>query len=120
MELKEILARCDHTLLRVDATAAEIRALCDQGIRYGCASVCILVNSNATDFYAQAQVIQEQLRGIGINCELAAYDASTYSDVRNNQPDQWDAFITSFGPKVRGDQSGRSKADLERPAGLHV
>ena len=41
MELKEILARCDHTLLRVDATAAEIRALCDQGIRYGCASVCI-------------------------------------------------------------------------------
>ena len=41
MELREILARCDHTLLRVDATAAEIRALCDQGIRYGCASVCI-------------------------------------------------------------------------------
>lgn len=41
MELKEILSRCDHTLLRVDATAAEIRALCDQGIRYGCASVCI-------------------------------------------------------------------------------
>ena len=41
MELKEILSRCDHTLLRVDATAAEIRAICDQGIRYGCASVCI-------------------------------------------------------------------------------
>lgn len=41
MELQEILGRCDYTLLRVDATAAEIRALCDQGIRYGCASVCI-------------------------------------------------------------------------------
>ena len=41
MELREILSRCDHTLLRVDATAAEIRALCDQGMRYGCASVCI-------------------------------------------------------------------------------
>ena len=39
MELREILSRCDHTLLRVDATAAEIRALCDQGMRYGCASV---------------------------------------------------------------------------------
>ena len=38
MELREILSRCDHTLLRVDATAAEI---CDQGMRYGCASVCI-------------------------------------------------------------------------------
>ncbi len=41
MELREILARCDHTLLRQDCTGAEIRALCDQGIRYGCASVCI-------------------------------------------------------------------------------
>ena len=41
MELREILSRCDHTLLRVDATASEIRALCDQGMRYGCASVCI-------------------------------------------------------------------------------
>lgn len=41
MELNEILARCDHTLLRPGATAAEIRELCDQAIRYGCASVCI-------------------------------------------------------------------------------
>ena len=41
MELEEILARCDHTLLRVDATQAEIQKLCDEGIQYGCASVCI-------------------------------------------------------------------------------
>ena len=41
MELEEILARCDHTLLRPDSTAAEIRALCDQAICYRCASVCI-------------------------------------------------------------------------------
>ena len=41
MELQDILSRCDHTLLRPDATAAEIRELCDQAIRYGCASVCI-------------------------------------------------------------------------------
>lgn len=41
MELTEILARCDHTLLRTDCTAQEIRDLCDQGIRYGVASVCI-------------------------------------------------------------------------------
>jgi deoxyribose-phosphate aldolase len=41
MELNEILARCDHTLLRPDATSAEIRTLCDQAIKYGCASVCI-------------------------------------------------------------------------------
>ena len=41
MELQEILSRCDHTLLRTDCTAAEIRELCDQAIRFGCASVCI-------------------------------------------------------------------------------
>jgi deoxyribose-phosphate aldolase len=41
MELKEILEKCDHTLLRVDCTSEEIRKLCDQAIRYNCASVCI-------------------------------------------------------------------------------
>ena len=41
MELHEILSRCDHTLLRQDANVAEIIALCDEGIRFGTASVCI-------------------------------------------------------------------------------
>ncbi|MBQ7153794.1 MAG: 2-deoxyribose-5-phosphate aldolase, partial [Clostridia bacterium] len=41
MEIKEILARCDHTLLRPTAVWAEIRDLCDDGIRFKTASVCI-------------------------------------------------------------------------------
>ncbi|MGI5876965.1 MAG: deoxyribose-phosphate aldolase [Dethiobacteria bacterium] len=41
MTIQEILSRCDHTLLRPDATSGEIMTLCDQGIRYGVASVCI-------------------------------------------------------------------------------
>ena len=41
MDIKEILEKCDHTLLRVDCTGEEIRTLCDQAIRYNCASVCI-------------------------------------------------------------------------------
>lgn len=41
MELKDILSKVDHTLLAQTATWEEIRALCDDGIRYGCASVCI-------------------------------------------------------------------------------
>ena len=41
MDIKEILAKVDHTLLKQDATWEEIRALCDEGIRYGTASVCI-------------------------------------------------------------------------------
>ena len=41
MNIQDILKHCDHTLLRVDAGADEIRQLCDEAIRYGCASVCI-------------------------------------------------------------------------------
>ena len=41
VSLEKILTYCDHTLLRVDCTSEEIRALCDQAIRYHCASVCI-------------------------------------------------------------------------------
>lgn len=41
MEEKNILKICDHTLLRPDATWAEIRKTCDDAIEYHCASVCI-------------------------------------------------------------------------------
>ena len=40
-DYQEILSRVDHTLLAQSATWEEIRAICDDGIRYGCASVCI-------------------------------------------------------------------------------
>ena len=33
MELKEILGKCDHTLLAQGATREEIKAICDDGIR---------------------------------------------------------------------------------------
>ena len=41
MELKEILAKCDHTLLAQTATWEDIRAICDDGMKYQTASVCI-------------------------------------------------------------------------------
>ena len=41
MDVNEILSKCDHTLLAPTATWEEIRAVCDDGVRYGCASVCI-------------------------------------------------------------------------------
>ncbi|MBR2965100.1 MAG: deoxyribose-phosphate aldolase [Clostridia bacterium] len=41
MKIEEILAKCDHTLLSVTATEAQIRSICDDGIKYGTASVCI-------------------------------------------------------------------------------
>ncbi len=41
MNISEILAKCDHTLLSQSATWEEIKAVCDDGIRYNTASVCI-------------------------------------------------------------------------------
>ena len=41
MNIKRILAACDHTLLSQDATESDIFALCDDAIKYGTASVCI-------------------------------------------------------------------------------
>ncbi len=41
MDIREILGKCDHTLLSVTATWEEIRALIDDGIKYHTASVCI-------------------------------------------------------------------------------
>ena len=41
MELKDILAKCDHTLLGQTATWADIKAICDDGMKFKTASVCI-------------------------------------------------------------------------------
>ena len=41
MELKEILAKCDHTLLAQTATWEQIREICEDGMKYQTASVCI-------------------------------------------------------------------------------
>ncbi len=41
MDINEILKRVDHTLLSPAATWDEIKAICDDGVKYGTASVCI-------------------------------------------------------------------------------
>ena len=41
IDVKNILAAVDHTLLAVDATWEQIKAICDDGMKYGTASVCI-------------------------------------------------------------------------------
>ena len=41
MELTDILSKCDHTLLSQDATWEQIKAICEDGMKYKTASVCI-------------------------------------------------------------------------------
>ena len=57
MELKEILAKCDHTLLLQPSTWEEIKAICDDGIKFGCASVCI-----PASFVKDAKEYDEKLK----------------------------------------------------------
>ncbi len=41
MELKEILTYVDHTLLKQNATWEQIKAICDDGMKFNTASICI-------------------------------------------------------------------------------
>ena len=41
MKINEILSKCDHTLLLQSATWEDIKGICDDGIKYSTASVCI-------------------------------------------------------------------------------
>ena len=41
MDQREILSKVDHTLLKPEAVWEEIRALCDEAVKWGTASVCI-------------------------------------------------------------------------------
>lgn len=56
MDVKEILAHCDHTLLKQEATWEQIKEVCDDGIKYGCASVCIPASyvKQANDYLGNA------------------------------------------------------------------
>ena len=41
MNIETVLSRCDHTLLAQTATWEQIKVICDDGMKYGTASVCI-------------------------------------------------------------------------------
>ena len=41
MDIQTVLSKCDHTLLAQTATWEQIRAICDDGMKYKTASVCI-------------------------------------------------------------------------------
>ena len=41
MDVKKILSKCDHTLLLQTSTWEEIKKICDDGLKYETASVCI-------------------------------------------------------------------------------
>ena len=94
MEIKEILERCDHTLLKQDCRAADIRKLCDEAIRFNCASVCI----PPTHVHGAKQYVGDKLKictviGFPNGYMTSAAKAFEAADAISNGADEVDMVI---------------------------
>lgn len=57
MEISEILSKVDHTLLKQECTWEDIKKICDDGIKYNTASICIPPSyvKNAVEYIKENQ-----------------------------------------------------------------
>ena len=94
MELKNILSKCDHTLLLQGSTWAEIQAICDDGIKFGCASVCIPASfvKRAKDYVGEKLQICTVI-GFPNGYSTTAVKVYETSDAINNGADEIDMVI---------------------------
>lgn len=102
MQLQEILSKCDHTLLSQDATWEDIRKVCDDGMFFRTASVCI-----PASFVKQArEYVKENLAictVIGFPNGYATTAAKCFmaSDAVENGADEVDMVINIGWAKER-------------------
>ena len=94
MELKTILSKCDHTLLAQTATWEEIRAICDDGIKYSTASVCIPASfvKQAKDYVGENLPICTVI-GFPNGYDTTAAKCFMASDAVDNGADEVDMVI---------------------------
>lgn len=94
MEIKEILSKCDHTLLSQTATWEQIKALCDDGIKYGVASVCIPASyvKQAKDYVGDKLAICTVI-GFPNGYDTSASKAFMARDAVKNGADEVDMVI---------------------------
>ena len=95
MELKDILAKCDHTLLGQTATWADIKAICDDGMKYKTASVCIPASfvKQAKEYVGDALAICTVI-GFPNGYATTAAKCFMASDAVDNGADEIDKVIT--------------------------
>ena len=94
MEIKEIMKHVDHTLLTQTATWEEIRQICDDGIRYGTASVCIPPSyvKQAAD-YLQGKVAVCTVIGFPNGYQTTAVKLAETEEAIRNGADEIDMVI---------------------------
>lgn len=66
---------------------------------YNGETVTLLTTKDYQEMYAATIVIQEQLRQVGINAEVANFDFPTFMETKNDRS-KWDIFITSNGYNI--------------------
>ena len=63
LDVKNILSKCDHTLLGQTATWEQIKKICDDGMKYETASVCRIlpakIGENVGDIAALSVGLQK-------------------------------------------------------------
>lgn len=106
MDIKDILAKCDHTLLLVTATWDDIKVICDDGIKYGTASVCIPAShvKRAAE-YAKGRVKICTVIGFPNGYDTTEAKAFMAADAVKNGADEIDMVI-NLGMLKEGDYTG--------------
>lgn len=94
MELKEILSKVDHTLLAQNATWDQIRAICDDGMKYHTASVCIPASyvKQAKEYVGEKLAICTVI-GFPNGYDTTAAKCFEATDAVNNGADEVDMVI---------------------------
>ena len=94
MDIKKILSYVDHTLLAQGATWDEIKALLDDGIKYGCASCCIPASyvKQAKDYVGDKLAICTVI-GFPIGYSSTATKCFETEDAVNGGADEIDMVI---------------------------
>lgn len=122
MRAEEILKHVDHTLLKPEAAWPQIRALCDEAVEYGTASVCI-----PPSFVEQAKrYVGNRMRVctvIGFPNGYATTAAKVYetADALNNGADEIDMVINLGWVKDgRFDLAEQEIRAVKRACGEHI
>ena len=94
MEIKDILSKVDHTLLKQESTWEQIKAICDDGIEYETASVCIPASfvKQAAE-YAKGRVKICTVIGFPLGYSTTAVKVAETADAVKNGADEIDMVI---------------------------
>ncbi len=94
MDIEKILSHCDHTLLAVDAKWEDIKQICDDGMKYKTASVCIPASyvKQAAE-YVEGRLAICTVIGFPNGYSTSAAKAFEAADAAQNGADEIDMVI---------------------------